>query len=264
MNILKRELAPISAEVWEEIDQRAKEVLNTILSARKAVKVLGPKGWDYAVVPEGRLEILEEGSQGQVNTGMYKIKPLVEARVSFELDRWELDNIVRGAKDIELAPLEEAVRDLAVFEEKAIYSGYEKGSIEGLDQCAAHNIDFGNDVKSIMSAMSEARFKLIAAYEKGPYTLVVGKEAYKRLNVIFEGYPLYKIVKSILGGEIILSEAIEGAYLFPYDHENIELTIGQDFSIGYVNHTADKLKLFVTESFTFRVLDNHIIVKFNV
>ncbi len=264
MNMLKRELAPISAEVWEEIDQRAKEVLTTILSARKAVHVLGPMGWEYAVVPEGRLEILDEGSKNQVKTGMYKIKPLVEARVSFELDRWELDNIVRGAKDINLDSLEEAVHNLAVFEEKAVYYGYEKGAIEGLDQYASHVMDFGNDVKSIMSAMSEARFKLIEAYAKGPYTLVVGKEAYKRLNVIFEGYPLYKIVKSILGGEIILSETIEGAYLFPYDHENIELTIGQDFSIGYENHTAEKLKLFVTESFTFRVLDEDIIVKFNV
>ena len=54
------------------------------------------------------------------------------------------------------------------------------------------------------------------------------------------------------------------AFLMPYDHEDIELTIGQDFSIGYENHDDKKIKLFITESLTFRVLDEKLIVKFNI
>lgn len=53
--MLYRELAPISNEAWKEIDERAKDVLKSYLSARKVVKVNGPKGLDYNVITEGRL-----------------------------------------------------------------------------------------------------------------------------------------------------------------------------------------------------------------
>lgn len=102
------------------------------------------------------------------------------------------------------------------------------------------------------------------SYVEKPYSLVVGREAYKLLNTVHEGYPLIKTVSSIIDGKVILSEAVEGAFLMPYDHEDIELTIGQDFSIGYENHDDKKIKLFITESLTFRVLDEKLIVKFNI
>ncbi len=102
MDMLKRELAPLSAKAWAVIDDQAKDILKTHLSARKVVKVNGPKGWDYTVIPEGRLELLDV-QNGQVKSGIYRIKPLVESRMSFALDRWEMDNITRGAKDIRLS-----------------------------------------------------------------------------------------------------------------------------------------------------------------
>ena len=42
--MLYRELAPITKEAWEEIEDRLMEVFKTYLSARKVVKVEGPKG----------------------------------------------------------------------------------------------------------------------------------------------------------------------------------------------------------------------------
>ena len=47
----------------------------------------------------------------------------------------------------------------------------------------------------------------------------------------------------------------------PFDHEDLELTIGRDFSIGYQSNDAQSVRFFATESFTFRVLDPSIIVK---
>ena len=54
MDILKRELAPIPAEAWAEIDQQAIRSLTAILSARKVIDVTGPMGTDFPGVPEGR------------------------------------------------------------------------------------------------------------------------------------------------------------------------------------------------------------------
>lgn len=35
---------------------------------------------------------------------------------------------------------------------------------------------------------------------------------------------------------------------------DFELAVGQDFSIGYLDHNAAKVRLYLEESFTFRVL----------
>lgn len=261
MDILKRGLAPISDEAWQEIDDRAKEVLTNLLSARKVVNVQGPKGWDFTVVPEGRVEI-DDKIKGNVKTGVYKVKPLVEARVTFELNKWELDNIARGAKDIELENLENAVKDLALFEENAVYNGYKTGSIEGLKEVAKTTLEFGEDGDAILNNLSEALLVLKNAYVKKPFTLIVSEDAYKKLNTLYNGYLLKDVVKQLIEGDVIVSEALEGALLLPFDHADLEFTIGQDFSIGYETHTDEVVKFFVTESFTFRTLDEAIIINF--
>ena len=53
MDILKRELAPLTDEAWDEIESKAKEVLENHLSARKSVHVKGPFGLEYTVLSEG-------------------------------------------------------------------------------------------------------------------------------------------------------------------------------------------------------------------
>ena len=35
---------------------------------------------------------------------------------------------------------------------------------------------------------------------------------------------------------------------------DFELTVGQDFSIGYLDHTAERVRLYIEESFTFLIL----------
>ena len=79
-----------------------------------------------------------------------------------------------------------------------------------------------------------------------------------------EGYPLKKQIENLIGSEIIYSELIDGALVLPYDNEDIEMTIGNDFSIGYENSDDKIVQLFITESFTFRILDPKLIVRFTI
>ncbi|MCC5910167.1 MAG: bacteriocin family protein [Clostridiaceae bacterium] len=263
MDVLKRELAPLTSEVWEEIDAKAGQVLKANLSARKAVKVVGPKGWDHTVVAEGRLDLLNE--DGNVKSGIYKAKPLVEARINFTLNRWEMDNIVRGAKDIDLDALEDAVRELAYFEEKSIYEGFEKGGIVGLKEASENeSIPFGIEGTAIMDSISKGLILLREAYADKPFTLIVGKEAWRRLNMEIQGTPLINRIEALMDGTILYSPVVEDAFLIPYDHDDLELTIGQDFSIGYETHDEKTVRLFITESFTFRVLDPKLIVHYTI
>ena len=49
--------------------------------------------------------------------------------------------------------------------------------------------------------------------------------------------------------------AIEGGVLLSVRGGDYELTVGQDLSVGYAAHDRETVELFLTESFTFRVLE---------
>ena len=186
--MLYRDLAPITEEAWEEIDERAEEVLKSYLTGRKVFKVNGPKGLDYNVISEGRLVHIEE--KGNICHGNYEVLPLTEVRSEFEIDRWELDNIARGAKDVDYEPLETALKEVALFEDDVIYNGLDSAIIKGIEKSRQGKaISFGKNPKEIMEAITEGVIRLKEAYADGPYTLVVNEEAYKRILSADTGYP---------------------------------------------------------------------------
>ncbi|MGD9927733.1 MAG: family 1 encapsulin nanocompartment shell protein, partial [Sphaerochaeta sp.] len=172
MDMFKRELAPLSSEAWTEIENRAKEVLLSRLTARKVVNVNGPKGIDFTAISEGRLTLVDDGD---VKAGVYTAKPLTEARIRFSLNKWELDNLARGAKDIDFDTLDAAIEKLALFEERAIYDGYEKGGIKGLKESSEHKaLTFGKESSDILASVTEGLILLKKSYVHGPYSLIVG------------------------------------------------------------------------------------------
>ncbi|MGM0497020.1 MAG: family 1 encapsulin nanocompartment shell protein, partial [Bacteroidota bacterium] len=132
MDILRKSLAPISQEGWNEIEEQAKDVFENVLTARRFVEVDGPNGIGHAAVNTGRLEIPEGQKEKDVRFGIKRVLPLMETRKSFKVNIWELDNAVRGAEDINLEEMENAAKEIAEFEENAIYNGFEKACIKGL------------------------------------------------------------------------------------------------------------------------------------
>ncbi len=265
MDILKRQIAPITEEAWEEIDEMARKVLKTNLSARKFVEVNGPLGWDFAAVNTGRLGIYGGKKESEVCYGVHSIQPLTELRKSFSLNIWELDNALRGAKDVDLDNVVDASKQIADFEEKAIYGGFQKGSIKGLsDELQYDVVKLKDDKKQIINAISGGITTLIKQSVSGPYILAVSSQIWELISEFTQGYPLKKHIEALLGGEIILSPSLEGAFLVSTRGGDLELTIGADFSIGYESHDSENVNLFITESFTFRVLDPTVFVKMEI
>ncbi|MBC2850813.1 bacteriocin family protein [Cetobacterium sp. 8H] len=253
MDFLKKELAPISGKVWEEIEERAKEILATQLSARRFVRVTGPIGKERGGVNSGRLLIK---TQEGLSYGIHQVQPFVENRITFTLNRWELDNVERGAKDIDYKNLDEAVKKAAKFEERAIFNGLDEACIVGILKDEKERLEFGNTeaetIKNLMYGVSKLRN---TGFTKGPYALVVSLEKFIYLNMINLNDSLAKRLEKILGMPIIVSNNISEAILVPFDDENIELILGEDFSLGYQGHDKKEIELFVTETFTFRVTD---------
>ncbi|ORC30726.1 bacteriocin [Marispirochaeta aestuarii] len=265
MSILKRSLAPITDAAWEEIDTLARETLTANLSARRFVDVSGPHGLSFTSVDLGRLELVQDSKDGDLGYGTYKVQPLVEARIGFTLNIWELDNIERGARDIEMDSLVAAAAKMAAFEENAIYNGLKAGGITGLKEAASGEtvpIKMNND--SVIDSLAEAQERMQAAGVEGGADLIVSPDLWKFLNRVSPGGSLKKLVERQIEGSVIRSEQLDGALLYANRGGDAELILGQDISVGYHNHTARDVSLFFTESFTFRILTPEALVCFSL
>ena len=90
----------------------------------------------------------------------------------------------------------------------------------------------------------------------GPFVLVLGAEAWTGLMQSGAGgYPPKRVIGELTDGDPRMSPAIHGGLVLSAAQGNFELTVGQDFSIGYASHDRNQVELYLTESFTFRVLE---------
>lgn len=263
MDILRKSLAPISDQAWERINEEAKETLTTALSARKFIDVDGPRGFDYAAVPSGKLDVQKNQGKGKVHYGIHKVMPLVELRMPFELDIWELDNVARGNEKIDLGNLVEAAKKIARFEEDAIYHGFKPAHIDGLMNISEHQeIHLTGNNNQFVDLLSQAVFSFREKAVQGPFNLVVGHDLYQFINSYNMDYPLRKHIESLIKGRIILSDNMDNALLVASRGGDFRLTLGQDFSIGYEAHDKQKVQLYFTMSFTFQVIDPAAVIVF--
>jgi uncharacterized linocin/CFP29 family protein len=263
MNFLRRELAPISPQGWKEIDSAAKRALAANLSGRRFVDVKGPHGLDYASVPIGRLTVPEKQAAAAVRYGVHQVLPLVETRSDFSLSIWELDNIERGAKDLDLDAVINSSREIAAFEDKAIYDGFAPSSIIGLEKSVkSHRIPISLEINAVVDAVSKAQEQMQKDGVGGPAHLVVSPALWGFLARCVPGGTIRSTIEREIGGSVIYAEYLKDALLVSSRGGDTELTVGQDFAVGYHSHTADKISLFITESFTFRVLAPEALVGF--
>jgi len=131
MNNLHRELAPISDAAWSEIEEETSRTIKRYLAGRRIVDVKGPGGIALSAIGTGHLRDVTAPGDG-VLARQREVKPLVELRVRFELDRQHIDDVERGAKDSDWQPAKDAARLLAFAEDRAIFEGYAAAGIGGI------------------------------------------------------------------------------------------------------------------------------------
>lgn len=191
-----------------------------------------------------------------------EVLPLVELRVPFSLSREEIDAVERGSVDSDWQPVKDAARTIAFTEDRAIFDGYAAAGIVGLRQGTSNSrLTLPTAAKDYPHVIAQALNTLRLEGVGGPYSIVLGAQAYLALNGgDDDGYPVRKHIESMIDGNIIWAPAIEGAFVVSMRGGDFALDIGQDFSIGYLGHTAETVELYLQESFVFRVLTREAIV----
>jgi uncharacterized linocin/CFP29 family protein len=252
MNNLHRELAPISDAAWAQIEEETSRTLKRYLAGRRVVDVQGPGGIALSAIGTGHLQDLKPPGAGVV-ARQREVKPLVELRVPFDLDRQQIDDVERGANDSDWQPAKDAARTLAFAEDRAIFDGYAAAAIRGIREGTSNPVlTLPADVRAYPDAIVHALSQLRLAGVNGPYAAVLGADAYTALSESSDhGYPVMRHIKEIMDGDIIWAPAISGAFVLTTRGGDFNLHIGEDVSIGYLGHDDKKVRLYLQETFTF-------------
>ena len=257
MDDLWRELAPISSAAWQAIDAQARDHLKVTLAGRRIADFSGPLGWAVSAVELGQTLELGSTPHEGVSAALRRVQRMVELRAPFELSRRELDSIARGARDADLQPIRRAARAIGMAEDRTIFYGYPAAEIQGIcDAAAEASLTLTRDYQKYPLVVSQALSRLRTNGVGGPYTIALGPDCYEGLTgtATAGGYPVLEHVQRLIDGPVFLAPAVQGALVASLRGGDFQLSVGRDLSIGYQEHTATKVRLYLEESLTFRVL----------
>jgi uncharacterized linocin/CFP29 family protein len=255
MSHLLREQAPITEAAWKLLDDEARERLAPALAARKLVDFSGPHGWEHSATNLGRVEKVGDSPDG-IDATQRRVLPLVEMRAPFSVARSELADADRGADDVDLEELDQAAHRLAVAENAAVFNGWSAVGIAGIAESTPHDsIALGEDCERYPRHVAKAVDALRGVGIDGPYGLALGPEAHTNVLETSQhgGYPLLEHLREIVGGPLVWAPGVEGAVVMRVGGDHFLFEAGADLSIGYPDHDVDAVRLYLEESFSFRV-----------
>lgn len=253
---LLRDRAPLSDSNWRLLDEEARERLTVALAARRLVDFSGPQGWRHSATNLGRAETLTGAPCDGVIARRRRVLALVEARAGFELRREELCDDDRGAADVDLEPLDRAAHQIAVAENRAVFHGWPEAEITGIAPASPHHgLQLGADPAGYPRPVAGAIERLLRSGISGPYAIALGSDEYRRVVQTAEngGYPLLEHLRKIVQGELVWAPGLDGALVISLRGGDFLFESGQDLSIGYSDHDREVVRLYLEQSFSFRV-----------
>lgn len=180
----------------------------------------------------------------------------MQLTVPFTLQREAIDSVERGSNDGDWQPAKTAASELALAEDSAIFDGFAAAGIAGIREGSSNPKSFlPADVADYPNAISQSLEKLRLAGVDGPYSVLLGADAYTALaEASDQGYPVIEHIKRIVSGDLVWAPALTGGCVLSTRGGDYELHIGQDVSIGYTSHTDTAVQLYLTETLTFLML----------
>ena len=257
MSHLLRRHAPITDAAWSLIDEEARERLKPALAARKLVDFQGPRGWQHSATNLGRAESVADTNGQGVEAVRRRVLPLVEVRARFAVTREELRDADRGAEDVDFAELDAAANRIAVAENRAVFHGWGAAGIGGIAEASPHeSIALGQDCSRYPRHVAKAVELLLSSGIDGPYGLALGPDAYTNVLETGEhgGYPLLEHLRKIIDGPLVWAPGVDGAVVVSMRGGDFLFDSGEDLSVGYESHDAEAVRLYIEESFSFRVV----------
>ena len=110
-------------------------------------------------------------------------------------------------------------------------------------QHAGASVPISGAAHDYPSLVTNALNRLRDAGVGGPFAIALSERCYAELTEATEGgYPVLQHVRRLIDGPLVWAPGLDGAVVLSMRGEDFELTVGQDFSIGYLDHNAERVR----------------------
>lgn len=253
-NILMRNAAPLTDAQWQLIDATVSEVIGRVVVGRRILDLYGPLGFGAYTVPL----YTYNSADGEP----------VRAKVSRQLTMNTLTkDFIITAKDLELtnsgqpfdtAPIAAAATQLALAEDKLIFSGDE--GTEGLLNIAGRQTlplgDWSEEGQALAD-ISTATATLVSAGFYPPYFVAMHPALYTKLQRVYgrRGILEIELVEKQATGGVFASPSIpqDKVLVIAAQPQYVDLAVGLDIATGFIETVSLEHRFSIMETLALRV-----------
>lgn len=270
MSYLSRESSPVSAELWQKIDSTVVESARKVLIGRRFLHIFGPLGIGVESIAVDRAgEVEEVESDGFISTSGRKYVEIPSVYHDFTLMARDLENSARLGFPVGLAEAAHSAAACAKLEDSFIYFGNPGLGYEGLLTAAGIQKIQRSDWKKGENAFADIAAgieRLASGGVFGTYALSLSPDLYLDLQRLQSGTGLLEIdrIRKMLDGRVFQSAALgKGkAVLVCSEPANMDLVVGQDLSVAYLEQKNLNHRFRVLETILPRVKNKNAVVAF--
>jgi uncharacterized linocin/CFP29 family protein len=255
-NWLRRDAAPLSEKVWNEIDKIAATMARQTLVGRRIADFDGPHGWNHVGTQLGTFRTVTASKPvGTARLSLPDLMLLTEIRRDFTIPWSAIDVFERVGPTLDSNVIEEAARETALAEDQLVFYG--RGDVPGLlthDETPRVPLSDWSTPGSAVTDLLTAVERLDEIGIKGPYEAVLSPDHYySYLRTTVGGYPAAKQLGIVIE-KVHSSPVVDGAILFSTRGGDFLITVGGDFAVGYRWHDEESVHLFCVETVAAQLL----------
>lgn len=243
---LQRDQAPLSSEVWEEIDHTVTNVARRQLLGRRVLDMVGPLGPGVPLVPHVTLAGVTPATLGGDGAGNTPITvsgraplPLALIAKDFTIYWQDLQATAQFGTPLDLGAAGAAAALCAVREDELIFYGDKTLGVDGLLTSAGRQAitrrDWGMGGNAFLDVVDGIE-RLAGAGFQPPYALMASPGLFACLLRVYGNSGILELnqARELCAGGVYQTSLIKNAVLLAQGPQNMDLIVGQDLQTAYV------------------------------
>ncbi|MDF2541345.1 MAG: bacteriocin [Herbinix sp.] len=261
MSYLSRESAPLSDELWKQIDSTVVNTARNTLVCRKFLSIYGPLGIGTESIQIDDVEALDEMYEdGFMLTKGRKYVEIPTIYDDFILYSKDLENSRKFGYPLDLSKASISAEACARREDRFLFYGNPAYGYDGLLTAPGIN----KLKKSDWSAGENAFTDIVSALELftvkgiyGTYALVLSPDLYMQLQRLQPGTGLLEFdrISKLMNGNIFTTSVLgtDKAAVLCTNSMNMDVVIGQDLAAAYLEQKDLNHSFRILESILLRI-----------
>jgi len=255
-NVLMRNDAPLTDAQWQLIDATVGEVVGRVVVGRRILDLYGPLGFGAYTVP---LYTYNSANGEPVRAKVTRQLTLSTLAKDFIITAKDLE-LMNSGQPFDTAPIAAAATQLALAEDKLIFSGDADEGIEGLLTITGRQTlplgDWSEEGQALAD-ISAATATLVSAGFYPPYFVAMHPALYTKLQRVYgrRGILEIELVEKQAAGGVFASPSIpqDKVLVIAAQPQYVDLAVGLDIATGFVETVSLEHRFSIMETLALRV-----------